>query len=102
MKRPSRGDCESATTTRYDGRRERPVRLSRITTTSSPPECGKARHARDALHAAQLAFHALQLLHHLAQLGELLEQPVDVLHAGAAAARDALTAAAVDDLGMRR
>src|SRR2546428_60590 len=97
MNRPSRGERESATTTRYVGLRVVPVRLSRIeTATSSPPQCGKAWKPRPG----QLALQPLELLHHLAELRVLLEQPVDVLHAGAAAAGDALAAAAVDDLGM--
>src|SRR5919106_6501500 len=99
MKRPSRGERESATTTRYRGRLLEPSRRSRIVTdTSSPPQ---GREARQPLELAQLALHALELLHHLAQLRELLEQPVHVLHAGAAAARDALAPAAVDDLRVR-
>src|SRR6185436_21106599 len=69
-----------------------------VTDTSSPPQGRKARHV---LELAELSFHAFELPHHLAQLRVLLEQPVHVLHAGAAAARDALAAAAVDDLGPR-
>src|SRR2546422_11549177 len=38
-------------------------------------------------------------LQHLSRLLELPEQAIHVLHRGAAAARDALAAAAVDDLG---
>src|ERR671918_274910 len=88
MKRPSRGERESATTTRYRGRLLEPSRRSRIVTdTSSPPQ---GRETGQPLELAQLAFHAFELLHHLAQL--------HVLHAGAAAARDPLSAAAVDDL----
>src|SRR5688572_31138949 len=98
MKRPSRGERESATTTRYRGRLLEPSRRSRIVTdTSSPPQ---GREAGQLLELAELALHAFELLHHLAQLRVLLEQPVHVLHRGAAAARDALAAAAVDDLGM--
>src|SRR5215510_11066164 len=95
MKRPSRGERESVTTTRYRGRLLEPSRRSRITTTSSPPQ---GRKAGQALQLAQLAFHAFELLHHLPELRELLEQPVHVLHAGAAAASDALAPAAIDDL----
>src|SRR5262245_15255166 len=92
MNRPSRGDRESATTTRYAGRRFDPIRLNRIATgTTSPPHGGKSR-------KPPLAF---QLLHQLAELGVLLEQAVHVLHAGAAAARDALATAAVDDVRVR-
>src|ERR671919_1768966 len=96
MKRPSRGERDSATTTRYRGRLLEPSRRIRIVTdTSSPPQ---GRETGQPLELAQLAFHAFELLHHLAQLRVLLEQPVHVLHAGAAAARDPLSAAAVDDL----
>src|SRR5881398_3262768 len=97
MKRPSRGARESATTTRYRGRLFEPSRLSRMATaTLSPP---RHRKAAQALQLAQSAFHRFELLHHLLELCELLEQPVDVLHIRAAAARDALAAGAVDDLG---
>src|SRR2546422_9415896 len=97
MNRPSRGDCESATTTRYDGRLDRPVRLRRMETTSSPPW---HRKGRQAMQLSALACHALQLSHHLPELRVLLEQAIDVLHARAAPPRDPLTPAAVDDLGM--
>src|SRR2546430_9320705 len=94
MKRPSRGARESATTTRYRGRLFEPSRLSRMATaTFSPP---RHRKAAQALQLAQAALHRFELLHHLLQLCELLEQPVHVLHAGTAAARDALAARAVD------
>src|SRR2546426_9990877 len=65
------------------------------TATFSPP---RHRKARQALQLAQPAFHRFELLHHLLELRELLEQAVHVLHGGAAAARDALAARAVDDL----
>src|SRR3990172_8263841 len=98
MNLPSRGERESATTTRWPGRFVVPVRLSRIVTaTSSPPRCGKSG---EPLHARELPLHALELLHHLPELRVLLEQPVHVLHAGAAAARDALATAAVDRVGV--
>src|SRR4029450_5399950 len=95
MTRPSRGERESVTPTRYRGRLLEPSRRSRIITTSSPPQ---GRKAGQAFQLAELAFHAFALLHHLSELRELLEQPVHVLHVGTAAARDALAAAAVDDL----
>src|SRR5712692_534668 len=99
MKRPSRGERESATTTRYAGRRLEPMRRSRIDTdTCSPPQRGKTG---QALQPAELPLHAFELFHHLPELRVLLEQPVHVLHAGAAAARDALATRAADDLGMR-
>src|SRR5213594_1998532 len=67
------------------------------TATFSPP---RRRKAAQALQLAQPAFHRFELLHHLLELRELLEQPVHVLHARATAARDALAAGAVDDLGV--
>src|SRR5574341_1859042 len=91
MNRPSRGERESVTTTRYAGRLVVPVRLSRIdTATSSPPQHRES----------SFPVHALELLHELPELRVLLEQPVHVLNARAAAPRDALAAAAVDDLRM--
>src|SRR6185436_1876945 len=54
-----------------------------------------------AFQTAELSFHAFELLDHLSKLRMLLEQPVHVLHARSAAARDALAARAADDLGMR-
>src|SRR2546421_2517567 len=97
MKRPSRGERESATTTRYDGRRVEPIRLSRIdTATWSPPECWKARQ----VHARELSLESLELFHHLSELRVLLEQAVDVLHGRPAAPSDPLASAAVDDLRM--
>src|SRR5262245_22653796 len=99
MNRPSRGERESATATRQGVPLVVPIRLSRIETpTSSPPSSpGKPRE----LHLRQPPLESLELLHHLPELRVLLEQPVDILHAGAAAARDTLAPAAVDDLGMR-
>src|SRR5262245_61857873 len=97
MNRPSRGEREPVTTTRYVGRLVVPVRLNLMETgTSSPPQCGKAR----KLRAGHLALQPLELLHHPAELPELLEEPIDVLHARAAPARDALAAAAVDRFRM--
>src|SRR6266566_6486707 len=117
MKRPSRGERESVTTTRYAGRLVVPVRLSRIVTgTCSPPSYARLGRrdtqprdvlrlalpwkSRKILHAGKFPLHALELLHDLAELRVLLEQPVHVLHVGAAAARAALSPAAVDDLGI--
>src|SRR5689334_9349390 len=98
MNRPSRGERESATTTRYRGRLLEPSRLSRIETlTCSPPQGWKARQTLELAHAA---FHALELLHHLAQLRVLLEQPIDVLHGCSASPCNPLAPRAVDDLGI--
>src|SRR3989442_3028050 len=98
MKRPARGEPESATTTREAGRFVVPVRPSRIVTaTFSPP---RRRKSWEILQAGELPLHAFELLHDLPELGELLEKPVHVLHARAAAARNPLAAAPVDDLGI--
>src|SRR5215510_7736967 len=67
------------------------------TATSSPP---RHRKTAEPLDLAQATFHGLELLHHLLELRELLEQPVHVLHARPAAARDALAARPVDDFGI--
>src|SRR2546428_6639716 len=98
MKRPSRGERESATTTRYAGRLVVPVRLSRIVTaTFSPP---RRRKSWEILQAGKLPLHALELLHDLPQLRILLEKPVPVLHPRPAAACDPLAPPALDDLGI--
>src|SRR6202795_4404478 len=101
MNRPSRAARESATTTRYEGFLLRPVRLSRMWTAtllllfwSAVASSGQER---QALHLAHPSLHLLEALHHLLELGVLLEQPVDVGDAGAAAPSDALPPAAVDD-----
>src|SRR5688572_30576688 len=94
MNRPSRGERESATTTRYAGLRLLPMRRSRIETAMpSPPHRGKARQFREPAH---FPFESLELSHHLPELRVLLEQSIHVLHLRAAAARDALPARAVD------
>src|SRR5687767_4183461 len=98
MNRPSRGERESATTTRYAGLRLLPIRRSRIETAMpSPPHRGKARQFREPAH---FPFESLELPHHLPELRVLLEQSIDVLHLRAAAARDALPARAVDHVRM--
>src|SRR5438034_2541569 len=75
------------------------MRRSRIDTdTCSPPQRGKTG---QTLEPAELPLHAFELFHHLPELRVLLEQPVHVLHAGTAAACDALATRAADDLGMR-
>src|SRR5580765_1000381 len=101
MNRPSRAARASATTTRYEGFLLRPVRLSRMWTATllllfwtAVASSGKER---QALHLAHPSLHLLEALHHLLELGVLLEQPVHVGDAGAAAPSDALPPAAVDD-----
>src|SRR5262249_60113273 len=63
--------------------------------TPTPPPLGEP----SPLHPGKLALELLELLHHLPQLRVLLEEPINVLHAGAAAPCDALAPAAVDHLG---
>src|SRR5689334_11330561 len=65
------------------------------TLTCLPPQ---GRKAGQALQLAEPPLDVLELLHHLSELRVLLEQPVDVLHRRPAAARDALTPRAIDDL----
>src|SRR5215470_17475766 len=104
MNRPSRAARESATTTRYAGFLPRPVRLSRMCTAteSRPFWCAalSSRQERQTLELAHPPLHLLEPLHHLLELGVLLEQPVDVGDGRAAATRDALAPAAVDDRGF--
>src|SRR5580765_3524778 len=101
MNRPSRPARESATTTRYAGLLLRPVRLSRMWTATLVLlfwcAVASSGQERQALHLAHPSLHLLEALHHLLELRVLLEQPVDVGNAGAAAPGDALSAAAVDD-----
>src|SRR5262245_60895191 len=112
MNRPSRAARESATTTRYAGFFVVPVRLSRMCTAtghltslmvamrrSSRQEGERA--AALALELAEPPFHVLEPLHHLLDLRVLLEESIDVGDLGAAAARDAQAAAAVDDRGRQ-
>src|SRR5689334_8831419 len=109
MNRPSRAARESATTTRYAGFFVVPVRLSRMCTATghltsllvatrrSSRQEGEG--AALALELAEPPFHVLEPLHHLLDLRVLLEEPIHVGDLGAAAARDAQAAAAVDDRG---
>src|SRR2546422_8225439 len=101
MYRPSRGFLESVTTTRKNGRFRAPARFIRMTTaipeflrgvTPSRPAAPLAQPHREL--AAPAAAKALQ---HRLRLLEAPEQPIDVLHRGAAAPGDPLAAAPVDD-----
>src|SRR6266545_5511114 len=110
MNLPSRAARESATTTRYAGFRVVPVRLSLMCTATGHLSCsvvvvcvvrGLARQeGQGALELAHPPLHVLEPLHHLPELGILLEQPVHVGDARAAAPRDAGPAAAVDHRGL--
>src|SRR6516165_10039324 len=77
MKRPSRGDFESATMRRYDGCFFAPVRRNLILTAKVSPSG--------------------ELFHHLKRSLELLDELVDVLHARAASRSDTPPAARIED-----
>src|SRR5438874_408192 len=112
MNLPSRGERESATTTRYTGFFFDPTRVNPIRTAKSLPPCLRSLLAlvgfrrlplrlllRSSRQLGKLPFaHALhQLFHLLAPL----EQPVDLLDARTGPARDALAALTVDHLRER-
>src|SRR5208282_4235086 len=59
---------------------------------------GSARAAHQRADVRHLA--APDLAHHLAHLAELLDQPVDLLHVGARAPRDAQPARSLDQLRL--
>src|SRR5438552_2503573 len=111
MNLPSRGERESATTTRYTGFFFDPTRVNLIRTAKSLPPC-----LRSLLAFVGLRRFALRLLRGAGQLGELpsadalhqlfhllasFEQAVDLFDAGAGSTRDALTARPVDHLRQR-
>src|SRR5215813_9270679 len=102
MKRPSRAERESATTTRYAGFFVVPVLLSLMcTATGSPLSCGLAgQEGQGAFELAHASFHLLETFHHLLELRILLEEPVHVGDLRAAALGDPRAPAAVDDRGL--
>src|SRR5215210_2203098 len=107
MKRPSRGERWSETTTRQIGFFLLPTRVRRTRTDIGSGRlaeaAGRARCAPMLLSTAagQLLqrWHlaARDLLHHLAHLAELLDELRHGLHRGAGPARDPPAARAVDD-----
>src|SRR6476659_8850247 len=112
MHLPSRGERESATTTRYTGFFFDPTRVNLIRTAKWLPPCLRSllafvglrrlalrRRRRGSGELRKLALaHALhELLHLLAPL----EQTIDLLDARARALGDALSARAVDHLRQR-
>src|SRR5919112_5790941 len=113
MNLPSRGERESATTTRYTGFFFDPTRVNLMRTAKSLPPCLRSllalvglrrltslrRRRRRAGQLRDLA--ATHAFHHLLHLLAPLDQPVDLLDARAGAARDALTPRAVENLGER-
>src|SRR5215210_8449777 len=109
MKRPSRGERWSATTTRQIGFLLLPTRVSLTRTLIEGARLEQTRRTRPSralallaagqlLQVGQLA--ARQLAHQLPHLAELLDQLPDRLHGRARAARDALAAGAVDEPGV--
>src|SRR5438105_13215426 len=112
MNLPSRGERESATTTRYTGFFFDPTRVNLIRTAKSLPPCLRSllafvglrrlplrRLLRGAWQLGELP--SADALHQLLHLLAPFEQPVDVLDAGARPARDALAAGPVDHLRQR-
>src|SRR5262244_2151011 len=99
MNRPSRGESESATTTRYDGCFFAPVRRSLILTDKiSPCSSSFAR----VLRARQLwRTCAAERFHHLLRRFELFDQMVHVLDFRSAAGSDAPPAARIEDSRIR-
>src|SRR3982751_762159 len=95
MKRPSRGERWSATTTRQIGFFLLPTRVRRSRT-----DIGRRRlaAAHELLQGGHLAL--LQLAHELLHLLELLDEPPDRLDRGARAAGDPPPPRAVDDPGV--
>src|SRR5438093_10570146 len=109
MNLPSRGERESATTTRYTGFFFDPTRVNLIRTAKSLPPClrsllafvGLRRFPLRLLLRGARQLGELPLAHALHQLFHLLaslEQSVDLLDAGARAARDPLPPRSVDHL----
>src|SRR6266496_4006454 len=120
MNLPSRGERESATTTRYVGAFVLPVRRRRMCTakvrrssvkdvrgrnTSIQATRGSAAWARSVRQAGdprQLATlgHRAELLHEVLHLLELLQQRVDLGHGDAGAVRDTLESGAIQARGV--
>src|SRR3982751_2949838 len=100
MKRPSRGERLSATTTRQTGSLRPPTRVSLIATAIVADQPSGSRRARRL--AAALAHHRaevghlalLEAAHQLAHLAELLDELVDLLDGRTGAVGDPLPAAA--------
>src|SRR5919106_6672109 len=95
MKRPSRGERWSATTTRQIGFFLLPTRVSRTRTDIERRRLATARQLLQGRHLP-----ARELAHQLSHLPELLDELGDRLDRGARAARDPPTAGSVDDRGF--
>src|SRR3954464_3551624 len=102
MKRPSRGERWSATTTRQMGSFLPPTRVSLSRTAMRSFRASKRRRRLAGLpHERPEVRHlaAPDLAHQLAHLVELLDELVDLLDARPRALRDAKPARALDELG---
>src|SRR4051794_26787510 len=102
MKRPSRGERWSATTTRQIGSFLPPTRVSLSRTAMRSFRASKRRRRLAGLpHERPEVRHlaAPDLAHQLAHLVELLDELVDLLDARPRALRDAKPARALDELG---
>src|SRR3954451_10204351 len=99
MKRPSRGERWSATTTRQTGFFLLPTPVSRTRTDIGRERLATGRASATAGQLLQRRHLARRhLLHQLLHLRELLHELRDRLHARARAARDPAAARPVDDL----
>src|SRR5215217_8586864 len=97
MKRPSRGERLSATTTRHTGSFFPPTRVSLMLTDIAGQVSGLPL-AHKGAEIGHLP--AREALHQLAHLPELLDQLVDLLDGGAGTLGDAEAAGALDRLGV--
>src|SRR5919206_4683249 len=102
MKRPSRGERRSATTTRHTGSFFPPTRVSRMLTAISARQDSGLDHRLPLAHQSTDVRHLALLdpAHHLAHLVELLDQLVDLLDVGPRALGDPQAAGALDRLRM--
>src|ERR671910_3868352 len=96
MKRPSRGERWSDTTTRQIGFFLLPTRVRRTRT-----DIGRERLATAGELLQRWHLPARHLLHDLLHLRELLHELRDRLHGGPRSTRDPAPARPVDDLGVR-
>src|SRR5439155_16059654 len=98
MKRPSRGERLSATTTRHCGSFFPPTRVSLMLTAISARQDSASALSHQLAEVGHLAL--LDAAHQLAHLLELLDQLVDLLDRHARAPGDPQPARALDQVGM--
>src|SRR3954453_21882433 len=96
MKRPSRGERRSATTTRHCGSFFPPTRVSLIATAISARQDSASAASHHLAQVGHLAL--LDPAHQLAHLVELLDELVDLLDGHAGAPRDPQPPRALDQL----